>query len=126
MGLFKVIKRGDIILFILILLSSLITLTLFSGLFSPKDPEEREKTLVITKNGSEYMRCSLEKDREIDLGTNLIAVEGGSVYMKRADCKNQICVHSGRISAAGQMIVCLPNRITVKITGEEELDGITK
>jgi len=126
MDLIKVIKRGDIILFILILLSLPVTFFMFSGFSDLTGAKEKGSFVVIAKNGSEYMRCPLNEDRLIDMGTNLIAIEGGSVYMKSADCPNQICVHSGRISAAGQMIVCLPNRITVKITGREEPDAITK
>jgi hypothetical protein len=38
-------------------------------------------------------------------------------------CPNQICVHTGHISRAGQSIVCLPARISVTLSGETE-DGV--
>ncbi|BAK97879.1 hypothetical protein OBV_06810 [Oscillibacter valericigenes Sjm18-20] len=32
-------------------------------------------------------------------------------------CPNQVCVHTGHISRAGQSIVCLPARISVTLSG---------
>lgn len=37
-----------------------------------------------------------------------------------SDCPNQVCVRTGRISRAGQSIVCLPARISVTLTGGAE------
>lgn len=35
-------------------------------------------------------------------------------------CPNQVCVHTGHISRAGQSIVCLPARISVTLSGGTE------
>ncbi len=61
------------------------------------------------------------------MGSNVIAIKDGCVYMKEADCKNKICVNTGKINSPGQSIVCLPNRIIVEITGKEEgFDAVAK
>ena len=53
--------------------------------------------------------------------------------MKYSDCKNQICVNTGKISRAGEIIVCLPNYVIVEIIGSgegggenEDVDAIAK
>lgn len=48
---------------------------------------------------------------------NVLEVERGRVRMLRADCPDQICVHESWSSSAGKPIVCLPNRVTVILSG---------
>ena len=48
-------------------------------------------------------------------GENTVVVEDGTVRVSEADCPNQDCVHQGRISNAGQQIVCLPHKLVVSI-----------
>lgn len=55
-----------------------------------------------------------------DLGTNALKIENGSVRMLESTCPDQVCVHTGIISKAGQTLVCLPNRVVVEITGGKE------
>lgn len=124
MKLFDIIKRSDIILLLFILLTAfLVFIPYKSGLYAA-DASPAE--VVVTQNGKEYLRCSLFEDRIIDMGSNIISVENGSVHMKSADCKNQVCVNTGEINKTGQSIICLPNRITVRITGEEGPDAVTR
>lgn len=60
-------------------------------------------------------------------GSNMIVVDGSSVYMKEADCPDKICVHTGKISRTGETIVCLPHRIVIEITGgTEALDSVVR
>lgn len=52
-------------------------------------------------------------------GINVIEVQGGRIRVREADCKNQNCVECGwSDEAGGRPIVCLPNRLVIKITGE--------
>ena len=53
--------------------------------------------------------------------------ENGKVKMAAANCPDQICVHQKAISRNGESIICLPNKIVLKIVdGEEaELDAVT-
>lgn len=50
-------------------------------------------------------------------GGNTLEVERGRVRMLRADCPDQICVRQSWSSAAAKPIVCLPNRVTVILSG---------
>ena len=56
---------------------------------------------------------------------NLIEIEQKSVRVEAAECRNQICVHTGWISQPGQMIVCAPNKLVLLIKGKGgEVDAI--
>lgn len=50
---------------------------------------------------------------------NQIIIEKGSVYMKDANCPDELCVKQGIISKTGESIICLPHKIVVKIASEE-------
>lgn len=54
----------------------------------------------------------------------VIAVRDGKAYVARSDCGEQLCVSSAAVSAEGGMIVCLPNRVVIKIAGGE-VDAVT-
>ncbi len=60
--------------------------------------------------------------------TNLVVIEDGTVHMEEADCPDQLCVKQGKISYAGDSLICLPNRVVVEISGEDEqaLDAVAK
>lgn len=84
---------------------------------------------VVSVKGKTETILPLGKDAEYTLSaegcTNVICVEGGEVFMHSASCPDGYCVRQGSISKTGEMIVCLPNRVTVTIEGaEEELDAV--
>ena len=54
-----------------------------------------------------------------------IVVSDGTVRVEDADCPDKICEKSGAISKAGQTIVCLPNRVVIKILGKGEVEAIS-
>ena len=55
---------------------------------------------------------------------NVVEIKDGKVSVTEASCKNQVCVRHGAISRSGESIVCLPNRLVVRIeNGSEEGGG---
>lgn len=55
----------------------------------------------------------------------VVRVNDGSVCVIESGCPDQTCVHTGGVSAAGEVIACVPNRVVVQIGGEraDELDA---
>ncbi|MDR0347681.1 MAG: NusG domain II-containing protein [Coriobacteriales bacterium] len=53
------------------------------------------------------------------LGSNTIEVADGQIRVVDATCGNRDCVHQGAISSPGQTIVCLPNRLVIRVEGSE-------
>jgi len=50
-------------------------------------------------------------------GDSFIEVDGAFVRMIDSACPDKVCVHQGRKSLPGDAIVCLPNRVVIKIPG---------
>lgn len=46
---------------------------------------------------------------------NIVEIKNGMVSVIEASCRNQICVKHSPISRSGESIVCLPNRLVVRI-----------
>ena len=56
-------------------------------------------------------------------GTNLLIIADGSASVTEADCPDALCVDMGKISRAGQSIVCLPHQVVVEVLdGSDEND----
>lgn len=90
------------------------------GRFTREEPKE----LLITVAGETYGFYSLEKNQKIEINNgNICEIKDGYVSMIQADCPDQICVHTAKISEAGGSIVCLPHKVVLEITGETDGKG---
>lgn len=58
-----------------------------------------------------------------DEAFNLFSITGGEVRMEAADCSDQICVHHNAISAEGESIICLPHKVVIAVTGDFEVSS---
>lgn len=52
-------------------------------------------------------------------GESVIRVEGSYISIVSSACPDQLCIKMGRKSRPGEVIVCLPNRVVVRIEGNE-------
>ncbi len=48
-------------------------------------------------------------------GKNTLVIENGEAFILDADCLDALCVKTGRISMAGQTIICLPHKTVIEI-----------
>lgn len=109
-------KNRDFILFsALILLSALL---LFARHTFTK---EAGKRVIISQDGVIIREYALSESRTEVIpasngGSNTLHIEGGAVWVTDATCPDKICEHSGKISLPGELIVCLPNRLTIQIS----------
>lgn len=84
-------------------------------------------TVVIAVSGQEVQRTPLSDFTSADITHNgytlHIAGDGENVWVEDSDCPTRDCVHTGRISRAGQSIVCLPAQVTVQLVGTAAPDA---
>ena len=84
-------------------------------------------TVVVTVSGQEVQRTPLSDFTAADVAHNgyalHIAAADGGVAVTASDCPTQDCVHTGRISRAGQSIVCLPAQVAVQLVGAATPDA---
>lgn len=78
---------------------------------------------VVLKNNEEIGRYSLSENMEVpikvgDKTTNVLVIENGKAYMESAVCPDKICVKHRPIDKSGQTIVCLPEKVVIKIIAE--------
>lgn len=82
---------------------------------------------VIEQDGKEILRLPLDSEESVRIpcaeGYNVVTVKGGSVAVTQADCRDQVCVRQGKISALRETIVCLPHRLAVHLEGVADGTG---
>jgi len=110
-----------------ILLVILIVLTALSPRFLPAGLVGE---LVLVRTPDAVTELTLDKDGRYPvtgpLGTAFLVVEKGRAHLENAPCPLKICEAMGSINRSGQVIVCLPNRIFVKVSGPEEVDAVSR
>jgi len=52
------------------------------------------------------------------LGATRVEVRGGRVRVLASPCPRQACRHGGWIGGAGEVLVCLPNEVVIRIPGQ--------
>ena len=115
------IRPGDII--ITLVVAAVAVVLLLSALPGSTD----NLVAVITVNGEQAERIELSADMQPkvvnleDVGV-VITAKDGEVAFTYSDCPDQTCVHTGWLSKAGDIAVCIPNEVVVKIEGVSDSD----
>lgn len=118
------IKKADILVIILIVIASFL-IYFFTNKLSKEDANISKK-VVITVDGKIFKEVPLTKNtyEKIDINTvygkNEVIIEKGEVHMHESNCQDKICMKMGKISIPGDSIICLPNRVMVKIVADKK------
>lgn len=65
--------------------------------------------------GSKTIKLELPDDEN-----SVVEFSDGKVRVKEANCPDKVCVKTGWISKPGEMIVCIPYKVVIKISGEKQ------
>ena len=57
-------------------------------------------------------------------GRPTVVIRDGRAAILESDCPGGDCIHSGWISQPGRSIVCLPNRVELRIAGQGDVDFV--
>lgn len=119
------IRKADIILAILLIVSGLIVSYVF---VSDNDTGDY---VSVSIDGELHSSYPLSEDRTIEIAENnalnKITIKGGVVSMTFSDCPNQDCVKHRPISNNAESIVCLPHKLVVEISsGKTGFDAIAQ
>ncbi len=112
----KSLKQDIILISAFVLIGLLILLfVFFTG--------QNGKSVEVSVDGKTVGLYDLNTDRKVEIqglnGKNYLVIENGEAYMEKAECPDGLCVNMGKISRQGQSIICLPNKVVVKIVGDE-------
>ena len=122
-------RPGDLIIY-----GALLIIFVMGTLIAAGGLGEEGAVAVITQDGKEIRRIHLgqvdepyEFQVENEEGDyNIIRVEPGRIRVIEASCPDKVDVKQGWISGAHQSIVCLPNRLVIRIEADapDAQDGI--
>jgi hypothetical protein len=113
----KYLKPGD---WLLVLLGSiavvLLTMKLWSG--------DLADQAVIRSGGKVFRVVPLSSDQQIavpgPLGTSIITIEKRRARISSDPSPRQYCVRQGWLQQAGEIALCLPNQVSVELTGRRK------
>ena len=114
-------QKSDLLVIAAIVLIAAVVAAAF--LFSSSN---NEGTLVqIYQDGQLVKEVPLQENATITIPgeyQNVIQIQDGKVAITEANCPGNDCVHIGWISTPGASIVCLPNRLEIRIGGSGGVD----
>lgn len=112
-----------------IIILSVFLFTIAAGCFTHSSFNSDLKAIVEV-DGSIYGIYNLNSDEKVldivtDYGHNTIKISDSCLEVTYSDCPDKTEVNR-KISKHGQVLVCLPHRLVISITGEKsEVDGVT-
>ncbi len=96
-------------------------------LFLPGSGSKQGTMVQIYQNGVLTEELPLSQDRTLELSGDyhcIVTVKDGKVAITDSDCPGEDCVHTGWIESPGRSIVCIPNRVEVRVTGGSDVDFV--
>ena len=122
----QIFKTKDVILVVALLVVAIVSFFIIHS-----KPNENLEA-VIVKDNQTYKIINLnevEQPYQINIDGSIpviISVEKNSIYFKKSECPDKICVNTGRLSKAGDIAICLPARVSIELRGnQKEFDSIT-
>ncbi|MBE7053249.1 MAG: NusG domain II-containing protein [Ruminococcaceae bacterium] len=108
------------IIFLLVISLVLFSVVLIDG--------SSDKKVIVEVNGVLHGEYDINATEEIDIDTtfghNKIKIEKGTVTAIESSCDEQREIGQ-KISKVGQSIICLPNCVIIRISGNTDIDGVT-
>ena len=87
---------------------------------------------VLMVSGEEVWRSNLSDVTQqqthrvtVSAGSLTVLAEAGKVRVASSDCPDQICVHTGWLTSAGQTAVCLPFKVVLKVISVDSQGSIS-
>lgn len=115
------LRRADVLVLCLILM-------LAAALFFADRPRGGAVSAVIYADGVAVRTIDLAAVGEpytCTVGGCTLAVRRGAIAFAEADCPDRLCVCRGELTHAGDCMACVPNRVTVLLTGRGGADAVT-
>jgi len=130
-GVFAMIKKADVIIVSAVLLSVAFFMV-FGAKASVKGGEKRASVYIDGEMKYLYSLGSKKEPETVRIknkyGHNEIVVESGCIYVSDSDCKSKDCIRKGRISEIGDVIICAPHKLMIKIektVGDDDVSAVT-
>ena len=87
------------------------------------------QTVQIIQDGKVLYTIDLDNSDDRTIVTeyqgskNVIRIQEHQIYMEDAECPDHICVKMGVLKSSASPIVCLPNKLIIRYTDNENTDA---
>lgn len=122
-------KKKDFILITVIL----IAIAALFGYTKFKDANEEAAVVAVYKDNELYKEIPLDEEVEFTIKDrehmNKVKVHDNGVEVTEANCPDKVCVKTGFITKPSQSIVCIPNKLNIKIidnNSSDEIDAVVQ
>ena len=77
--------------------------------------------IVFSKETYSPVLCLIIKgEARVSKGETVIShLKDGEIFVEASKCADKVCLRSGKISKAGEGIICAPNRVSIEIDGKK-------
>ena len=82
-----------------------------------------EKTAVVSFDGKECYEVSLSENTKLSVNGVEITVSDGCAYVSHSSCPDRLCMKMKKAENNGDSIICVPNKVSVKIIGRPQDGG---
>ena len=86
------------------------------------------QSVLVEQNGETVFRAALGEITEPKTlfvnGTEIEITREGARFLS-SGCPDKVCVKSGLLTRAGESAICLPNRVSLRLTGGGGADAVT-
>lgn len=116
-------RKGDWLAIVLVSFCAAIAAAVFFSVAGREPPAVAQ----IYLDGKLIREIPLGRDGSFSVTgecTNVITVADGRIAVTDSDCPGKDCVHRGWISGGGESIVCLPNKMEIRLTGTGTVDAV--
>ena len=106
-------QKGDL----LAVAAALLLAAAVFALFLPRE-DPGDAVAEVYLDGELVWQLPLDTPTELEVSgdyRNTVTVRDGKIGITASDCPGEDCVHSGFIRSSGRSIVCLPNRLEIRI-----------
>lgn len=121
------VNKHDIILIISTVVLAII-LIVFVNIFLFKGVATGINIEYDGKLYESYSFSQLPKEKTLEINTeigyNIISIYNNKVEVTDSSCNDKVCNHK-QISKPNEVIVCLPNKLVITLTGESEIDSLS-
>lgn len=88
---------------------------------------KKSEAIEIYINNKLYKSIPIDEDEDLkiegEFGYNYIKIHDNGVEITEASCPDKVCVESGFISKPSERIVCMPNKVVIKIKASDKVNN---
>ena len=118
-------RRGD---WIAILFVALLALAVAAA-YLPTGRDLTDAAVLVYQDGALIHELPLQADAQLEVDgdyRNTIVIRDGRAAILESNCPGGDCIRSGWIAEPGRSIVCLPNRVEIRIGGRSDVDFVVR